>query len=152
MALCVVNLGAAAQRHHNFPCRNPKMGILLLLNILLGQKEKSSKGPASPFIPPGKPCPLQPSLGAQLCGQQSMFCSLRWVMDNDSRLWTADPVSWECFWTCRWKLGTKMGTGTAAGSSGLVRNQLCWCCCSSASVSSGAAFILKDRSRGYSVD
>lgn len=26
MALCAANLGAAVQRHHNFPCRNPKAG------------------------------------------------------------------------------------------------------------------------------
>lgn len=47
-----------------------------------------------------------------------------------------------------------MGTGTAAGAGafGLVRNQLCCCCCSSAPLSSAAAFILKDRSHGYSMD
>lgn len=43
-----------------------------------------------------------------------------------------------------------MGTGAAAGAFGLVRNQLC--CCSSASLSPAAAFILKDRSHGYSMD
>lgn len=39
--------------------------------------------------------------------------------------------------------------GEVAGCFGLVRNQLC---CSLASLSSAAAFILKDRSHGYSMD